>query len=46
MNNMVQNDTWELFYDMQKYNPFSKNMRTQFMNGLKKVENKIKKYAK
>lgn len=42
MNNMVQNDTWELFYDMQKYNPFSKKIRTQFMNGLKKIENKIK----
>ncbi|PIT87549.1 MAG: prephenate dehydrogenase/arogenate dehydrogenase family protein [Candidatus Magasanikbacteria bacterium CG10_big_fil_rev_8_21_14_0_10_40_10] len=44
MNNMVQNDTWQLFLDMQKYNPFSASIRADFLNGLKKVEDKIKQY--
>ncbi len=44
MNNMVQNDTWQLFFDMQKYNPFSKKVRNIFLKELRKLENKIEYY--
>ena len=42
VNSMVQNDTWQLFFDMQKFNPYTKDIRDKFVQGLKKIEDKIK----
>jgi len=44
MNSMVQNDTEQLFFDMQTYNPYTAEIREQFLQGLKKVQTKIEKY--
>ena len=41
VNTMVQNDTWQLFFDMQKYNPYSKGARKIFLRELQELENKI-----
>lgn len=44
MNTMVQNDTWQLFFDMQKYNPYSVEIRKVFLKELQQLENKIEQY--
>jgi prephenate dehydrogenase len=41
INNMVINDTWQLFLDMQKYNPYAKQIRKKFVNQLLKLEEVI-----
>ena len=41
VNETVNNDTWQLFLDMQKYNPFAKEARKEFINALTEVEKKI-----
>lgn len=38
---MVVHDTWQLFFDMEKYNPYTKNIRIKFLNRLLKLEKKI-----
>ena len=30
----VQNDTWQLFEDMNRYNPYAKETRVEFINSL------------
>ncbi len=35
------NDTWELFYDLQHYNPYTKKMRTKLGSAYKKIYNKL-----
>ena len=35
------NDTWQLFSDLQTYNPFTKNMRVQLEKSLNKIYNKL-----
>jgi len=44
MNSMVQNDTWQLFLDMQKYNPYAAKTREAFIDNLAEVQKQIKKY--
>lgn len=41
MNDMVQNDTWQLFYDMQNYNPCTKKIRREFIASLQKLNKKL-----
>lgn len=41
MNNMVTNDTWQLFLDMQQYNPYVKEMRQKLINQLITLDEKI-----
>lgn len=43
---MVNNDTWQLFFDMQKRNPYAKNIRKSLMTALQKLENNIETYPK
>ena len=42
MNNMVQNDTWQLFFDMQCYNPYTPLMRLTLRQSLDNLEEKIR----
>jgi prephenate dehydrogenase len=39
----VNNDTWQLFVDMQKYNPYAGKIRRKFIQSLKKIEKEINK---
>jgi prephenate dehydrogenase len=39
----VRNDNWGLFADMNKYNKYAKNMRKQFMDSFKKIEERLEK---
>ncbi|MBI2415675.1 MAG: prephenate dehydrogenase/arogenate dehydrogenase family protein [Candidatus Kerfeldbacteria bacterium] len=39
----VTNDTWELFYDMQNLNPYTKPVRQEFIKNIEKLEQEIKK---
>lgn len=41
MNDMVQNDTWQLFYDMQNYNPYTGKIRRQLIVSLQKLNKKL-----
>ncbi len=41
INQMVDNDTWELFFDMQNKNSFAENMRRRFMRELGTLHNRI-----
>ncbi len=43
MNDMVQNDTWQLFYDMQNYNPYTTMVRKKFLQSLQKLNHGITK---
>lgn len=43
MNDMVNNDTWQLFYDMQNYNPYTKKIRHTFLKSLQKLDHGITK---
>ena len=37
----VQNDTWELFEDMNKYNKYAENIRETFLESLKNIDLKV-----
>jgi len=37
----VQNDAWQLFVDMNKYNPYAKKTLDGFLNSLKNVQEKM-----
>lgn len=37
----VQNDTWELFCDMNKYNKYSEGIRNNFLDSLKRIDENI-----
>ncbi len=43
MNDMVNNDTWQLFYDMQNYNPYTQKIRNTFLKSLQKLDHGITK---
>lgn len=43
VSNNVNNDTWQLFFDMQKFNPYSQSLRSKFIKELNRIEDKIKK---
>ena len=42
VNETVTNDSWQLFLDMQKYNPYSEETRQRLLSALHKVDQKIK----
>lgn len=37
----VENDSWQLFVDMNKYNPYSESTREEFLESLSKVNKRI-----
>jgi len=38
---VVEHDTWQLFDDMHRYNPYAKDNRTAFVQALQAVENRL-----
>jgi len=44
INDLVTNDTWQLFLDMQRYNPHAKEVREELIKSLQKLENNIHTY--
>lgn len=42
VNETVNNDTWQLFFDMQKYNPFAEEARQKLIDELIKLNQEIK----
>jgi len=45
MQALVVNDTWQLFHDMQTYNPYTAKERKALIQSLQDVETKLKKRA-
>ncbi|MFZ2189884.1 MAG: prephenate dehydrogenase/arogenate dehydrogenase family protein [Candidatus Magasanikiibacteriota bacterium] len=41
INDLVNNDTWQLFFDMQLYNPYAKKIRKDLLLALKKLDSKL-----
>jgi hypothetical protein len=37
----VENDTWQLFSDMNRYNPFAAEVREQFKKAMEEVEKEL-----
>ena len=35
------NDSWQLFFDLQLYNPYTKEIRTSLSRSLKYIDNKL-----
>jgi prephenate dehydrogenase len=42
VNETVNNDTWELFFDMQNFNPYTKKIRHAYIDSLTKLDQEIK----
>ena len=38
----VTHDTWELFTDMHRYNPFAREMRDRFIAAMKRIDDRLK----
>jgi prephenate dehydrogenase len=38
---VVEHDTWQLFHDMHRYNPYAKKKRVAFMKAMKKISNRL-----
>jgi prephenate dehydrogenase len=38
---VVEHDTWQLFYDMHRYNPYARENRLAFMNAMEKIHEKL-----
>lgn len=38
---VVEHDTWQLFEDMNNFNPYSKEKRLQFMNAMKTIHERL-----
>jgi prephenate dehydrogenase len=43
INSLVNNDSWQLFFDMQRYNPYAAPMRRALRNSLEEIEELIEK---
>ncbi|PIZ94392.1 MAG: hypothetical protein COX81_03720 [Candidatus Magasanikbacteria bacterium CG_4_10_14_0_2_um_filter_37_12] len=41
INELVVNDTWQLFFDMQRFNPFAKDVRLTLLHSLQALEKNI-----
>ncbi len=41
INKMVVNDTWQLFLDMHRYNPYTRQVREQFLQQLNIINNEV-----
>jgi prephenate dehydrogenase len=37
----VEHDTWQLFCDMHRYNPYAKEKRAAFMQAMQKINEQI-----
>jgi prephenate dehydrogenase len=37
----VAHDTWQLFYDMHRYNPYAKEKRSAFKQAMQKIDEQI-----
>jgi prephenate dehydrogenase len=44
INDLVTNDTWQLFLDMQRYNPYAQTVRKELIEALQKLDNNIQSY--
>jgi prephenate dehydrogenase len=38
---VVEHDTWQLFYDMHRYNPYAKEKRAAFMQAMQKIDHRL-----
>jgi prephenate dehydrogenase len=38
---VVEHDTWQLFYDMHRYNPYAKEKRAAFMRAMQKIDERL-----
>ena len=38
---VVENDTWQLFYDMHHYNPYAKKKRAAFMQAMQRINDQL-----
>ncbi len=38
---VVENDTWQLFYDMHRYNPYAQEKRAAFMRAMQKINDQL-----
>jgi prephenate dehydrogenase len=38
---VVEHDTWQLFADMHRYNPFAKKILAEFMHAMNTIEKKL-----
>jgi prephenate dehydrogenase len=38
---VVENDTWQLFHDMHRYNPFAEEERGRFMNAMQNINERL-----
>ena len=38
---VVENDTWQLFYDMHQYNPYARDKRAAFMQAMQKIDDQL-----
>ena len=38
---VVEHDTWQLFYDMHRYNPYAQKKRVAFMQAMQKINDQI-----
>ncbi len=41
---VVEHDTWQLFYDMHRYNPYAQKKRAAFMQAMQKIEDQLQCY--
>ena len=41
---VVEHDTWQLFQDMHKFNPYARRIREDFMAAMHRIDNKLKQY--
>lgn len=39
---VVENDTWQLFLDMNRYNPYAAEKRSEFMQAMQQIEEQLK----
>jgi prephenate dehydrogenase len=42
---VVEHDTWQLFQDMHKYNPYARGIREDFMAAMHRIDDKLKLYG-
>ena len=38
---VVEHDTWQLFYDMHRYNPYAQEKRVAFMRAMQKLDERL-----
>lgn len=43
VNETVNNDTWQLFHDIQNFNPYAKKVRNDFLRALEFINKKVSK---